>query len=44
MANVKIMPLVNPRKVLLSPLNEKLGLIKNFVKAMDKNCDAFKIH
>jgi hypothetical protein len=30
-------PLVNPEKVFLSPLHIKLGLMKNFVKAMDKN-------
>jgi hypothetical protein len=30
-------PLVNPEKVFLHPLYIKLGLMKNFVKAMDKN-------
>jgi hypothetical protein len=30
-------PLVNPEKVFLSPLHIKLGLMKNFVKAMDRN-------
>jgi hypothetical protein len=30
-------PLVNPEKVFLPPLHIKLGLMKNFVKAMDKN-------
>jgi hypothetical protein len=30
-------PLVNPEKVFLPPLHIKFGLMKNFVKAMDKN-------
>ena len=34
--NVKHVPLVEPRDVLLPPLHIKLGLMKNFVKAMDK--------
>ena len=34
--NVKSPPLVEPNKNLLSPLHIKLGLMKNFVKAMDR--------
>jgi hypothetical protein len=30
-------PLVNPEKVVLPPLHIRLGLMKHFVKAMDKN-------
>ena len=30
-------PLVDPKKILLPPLHIKLGLMKNFIKAMDKN-------
>jgi hypothetical protein len=33
--------LVNPEKVFLPPLHIKLGLMKNFVKAMDKNGAGF---
>ena len=40
--NVKNIPLINPKKVLLLPLYIKLGLIKQFVKALDKNGAAFK--
>jgi hypothetical protein len=39
--NVSNIPLVNPEDVLLPPLHIKLGLIKNFVKAMDRNGDGF---
>jgi hypothetical protein len=35
--NVVNTPLINPEKVYLLPLPIKLGLIKNFVKAMDQN-------
>lgn len=35
-------PLVNPQNVLLPPLHIKLGLMKNFVKAMNKNGAAFQ--
>lgn len=35
-------PLVDMKKVLLPPLQIKLGLLKNFVKAMDKNGAAFQ--
>ena len=40
--NVKSLPLVNPKSVLLPPLHIKLGLIKQFVKAMDKNGTGIK--
>jgi hypothetical protein len=30
-------PLVNPENVLLPPLHIKLGMVKYFVKAMDRN-------
>jgi len=39
--NVKQTPLIDPSKIILPPLHIKLGLIKNFVKALDKNGDAF---
>ena len=32
---------VNPQKIILPPLHIKLGLIKNFVKALNKECRAF---
>ena len=40
--NVKNIPLINQKKVLLPPLHIKLGLIKQFVKTLDKNGAAFK--
>ena len=40
--HVKFAPLVDPQKVLLPPLHIKLGLMKNFVKAMNKDGDGFK--
>ena len=40
--NVKYIPLVDPKDVLLPPLHIKLGLMKNFVKAMNKEGDGFK--
>lgn len=40
--NVKYIPLVDPKKVLLPPLHIKLGLIKNFVKSLNKEGDGFK--
>ena len=40
--NVKNIPLINPKKVLLPPLHIKLGLIKQFVKVLDKDSAAFK--
>ena len=36
------MPLVDPQKIYLPPLHIKLGLIKNFVKAMAYDSDGFK--
>ena len=40
--NVKHQALVDPKKIYLPPLHIKLGLIKNFVKAMDQTSDGFK--
>ncbi|KAL7826779.1 hypothetical protein AOLI_G00319880 [Acnodon oligacanthus] len=40
--NVKWEPLVDPHKVLMPPLQIKLGLIKQFVTALDKESRAFK--
>lgn len=40
--NVKAIPLVPAEKVLLPPLHIKLGLMKNFVKALPKEGDGFK--
>ena len=40
--NIKHQPLVDPRKVLLPPLHIKLGLMKQFVKALDKDGSCFK--
>ena len=40
--NVQHMPLVDPKKVCLPPLHIKLGLIKNFVKAMNVEGNGFK--
>ena len=39
--NVKPPPLVEPNKILLPPLHIKLGLMKNFVKAMDREGKGF---
>ncbi|KAL7834398.1 hypothetical protein SRHO_G00286450 [Serrasalmus rhombeus] len=39
--NVKWEPLVDPRKVLMPPQHIKLGLIKQFVRALDKESRAF---
>lgn len=41
-SSVKYVPLVDPNKVLLPPLHIKLGLMKNFVKGLDKNASAFE--
>jgi len=35
-------PLVDPAKIFLPPLHIKLGLMKNFVKAMDKEGEGFR--
>lgn len=39
--NVKLTPLVKPDKIILPPLHIKLGLMKNFVKALNKTGSAF---
>lgn len=39
--NVKHLPLVKPSNVFLPPLHIKLGLMKNFVKAIDRNGNGF---
>ena len=39
--NVVIFPLVLPDKIYLTPLHIKLGLMKNFVKGMDKTGHGF---
>ena len=38
--NVANPSLVSPNKIILPPLQIKLSIIKQFVKALDKNCDA----
>jgi hypothetical protein len=40
--SVKQQPLIDFKKILLPPLHIKLGLMKNFVKALDKDGKAFK--
>ncbi|XP_076367346.1 uncharacterized protein LOC143255489 [Tachypleus tridentatus] len=40
--NVKCDPLVNLQKALFSPLHIKLGLMKQFITALDKKFAAFK--
>lgn len=40
-ANILNAPLVDPKNVILPPLHIKLGLMKNFVKSMDKNGNGF---
>ena len=39
--NVENQPLVEPSKILLSSMHLKLGLMKNFVKAMNQEETAF---
>lgn len=36
------MPLVDPQKVILPPLHLKLGLVRNFTVAMDRDSEGFK--
>ena len=36
------MPLVNPQSVYLPPMHIKLGLMKNFVKAIGVNRNGFR--
>lgn len=40
--NIAHPPLVDPTKIYLPPLHIKLGLMKNFVKGMDKNGEGFE--
>lgn len=40
-ANIQNMPLVNPQDVYIPPLHLKLGLMKNFVKSLDKEKAGF---
>lgn len=40
--NVSSVPLVSPQNIFLPPLHIKLGLIKNFVKALDREGPAFE--
>lgn len=39
---MKAVPLVDAQKVLLPPLHIKLGLMKTFVKNLDRNGAAFQ--
>jgi len=41
-ANVINVPLVPIHKILLPPLHIKLGLVKNFIKAIIRDGEAFK--
>ena len=40
--NIHVLPLVEREKIIMSPLHIKLGLMKNFVKALDNETDAFQ--
>ncbi|GBM28549.1 hypothetical protein AVEN_70142-1 [Araneus ventricosus] len=40
--NVAHPPLAEPHKIIIPPISIKLGLVKNLVKAIDKNGPAFK--
>ncbi|XP_032679213.1 uncharacterized protein LOC116847857 [Odontomachus brunneus] len=40
--NISNKPLIDPQDVLLPPLHIKLGLVKNFVKALDRDGPAFQ--
>jgi len=40
--NVKWKQIIEPHKILLPPLHIKLGLMKQFVKALDQKSEAFK--
>ena len=42
MKNIENEPLVDKPKILLPPLHIKIGLIKQFVKSLDKEGDTFK--
>ncbi|UYV69329.1 hypothetical protein LAZ67_6003256 [Cordylochernes scorpioides] len=39
--NIANLPLIDSEKIYLPPLHIKLGLMKNFVKAMDRNASGF---
>ena len=39
--NVQSHPLIEPNKILLPPLHIKLGVMKNFVKAMERESSSF---
>ncbi|UYV84953.1 hypothetical protein LAZ67_X004087 [Cordylochernes scorpioides] len=39
--NIANLPLINSENIYLPPLHIKLGLMKNFVKAMDRNASGF---
>ena len=41
-SNVIATPLVDPKRVLIPPLHIKLGVMKQFVKALDKDSQCFK--
>ena len=41
-SNVKLELLIEPKKVLMPPLHITLGLIKQFITAIDKESAAFK--
>ena len=41
--NIKQQPLVKPDKILVPPLHIKLGLMKQFVTALDPNSNSFNI-
>lgn len=36
------LPIINPQNVILPPLHLKLGLVRNFTMAIDRNSDGFK--
>lgn len=40
--NVKAKPIAEPKDILMPPLHIKLGLMKQFVKALDHNSEAFE--
>lgn len=39
--NILYQPLVDSRKIIIPPLHVKLGIVKNFIKALDRDGDAF---
>ena len=40
--NILRVPLIERDNVIMTPLHIKLGLMKNFVKALDNDSDAFR--